>query len=315
MKSQSLRVGVVGVGHLGKFHAQKIKIIPQAQLVAVCDLNVESATSVAKELQVEAVNDYRQLKGQVDAVIIASSTTSHFEIGEFFLKSKVHVFVEKPITTSREEARKLCKLAEENHLKLQVGHVERFNPALISAIAKLQKPLFIECHRLAPFKPRSVDVDVVLDLMIHDIDVILSLVKSKPVQVQAIGTPVMTSQTDIANARVEFESGTVANITASRVSQQSQRKFRVFQENQYLSIDFGTAEVNLLTKKGKGLESLATLEAESWNLGKGDALLTEDQAFVQAILDDQACVVTGEDGLIALELAEQIMADIHDRLS
>jgi predicted dehydrogenase len=194
--------------------------------------------------------------------------------------------------------------------------VERFNPALVAAKDKLGVPLFIECHRLAPFKPRSIDVDVVLDLMIHDLDVVMSLIKSPVKSVSAIGTPVLTKTVDIANVRLEFESKAIANLTASRVSLNSMRKFRVFQRSQYLSIDFGSGEVNLTTKTGDWkFGEDPPLAMENWNLEKGDALLVEDQAFIDAVLQRKPCLVTGEDGLRALEVAELIRADIQKRIS
>lgn len=247
----SLRCAVVGVGHLGRFHAQKYKLINEVKLIGVCDTSEERARTVANELDVKAFTDARQLIGNVDAVTIASSTPSHADLCELFLNAGIHVLVEKPITESSAQAVRLCELADKKGVHFQVGHVERYNPALKAVEAKLKDPLFIECHRLAPFKIRSTDVDVVLDLMIHDLDVILSLVKSPPAKVSAVGTPVLTKKLDIANARIEFESGAVANVTASRVSQNTQRKFRVFQREQYLSIDFQAGEVNLLVKTGE----------------------------------------------------------------
>lgn len=209
----------------------------------------------------------------------------------------------------------LCDLATGTYLCLQVGHVERFNPALIAAQAKLKTPLFIECHRLAPFKPRGVDVNVVLDLLwIHDLDMILHLVQSEPVRVDAVGTPVITKTSDIANARIEFASGTVANVTSSRVSLTAQRKFRVFQDSQYLSLDFGTGEVRLMTKTGEWVEnSPPPIESEVWNLEKSDALLAETSAFVDSVMNNKPCIVTGEDGMKALRLAEQIIGAIEKR--
>lgn len=309
----NLRCAVVGVGHLGRFHAQKYSLIDGAELVAVCDSRPEQATKVSQELGVKGFTDVKDLIGKVDAVTVAATTTAHYELVKFFLAQGVHVHVEKPITNTSAEGEELCQLAEDKGLVLQVGHVERFNPALLSAKAQLKKPLFIECHRLAPFKPRGVDVDVVLDLMIHDLDVILSLVQSEPVQVSAVGTPVLTKKNDIANARIEFASGTVANVTASRVSQNSQRKFRVFQPQQYLSIDFESGEVNLLTKTGEWQDNQIPLEHDAWSLDKGDALLEETKDFVEAIRYGRSCRVTGRDGLIALRLAEQIIEDIQRR--
>ncbi len=309
-----VRCAVVGVGYLGRFHAQKYKAIEEAELVGVCDASAERARAVALELGVRAFPDHRELIGEVDAVTIAASTRAHFELAKFFLSQGVHVNVEKPMTSTVAEAEELVRIAKEKDLRLQVGHVERFNPALEAARGKLEMPLFIECHRLAPFKPRGVDVDVVLDLMIHDLDVILSLVKSPVKSVSAVGAPVLTPLVDIANARVEFESGTVANVTSSRVSQNATRKFRVFQRRQYLSIDFGTGEVNLTTKTGEWEGENPPFELESWSLEKGDALLAETRAFIEAIRGNKPCVVSGQDGLVAMALAERVRDDIHKRL-
>ena len=310
----NIRAAVVGVGHLGKLHAQKYAALEQSELVGLVDSSADRLKEMTDEMGVQGFTDVKDLDGKVDAVTIATNTPSHFELSSFFLENGIHVNVEKPMTTTVTEAEKLCALAEKQGLVLQVGHVERFNPALVAAREKLKSPLFIECHRLAPFKPRSTDVSVVLDLMIHDLDVIMSLVKSKPVSVSAIGTPVLTSLPDIANARIEFESGCVANVTASRVSQRSERKFRVFQPSQYLSIDFGTGEVNLLTKTGEFKDDELPLEAEAWSLEKGDALLEETSAFLDSIIHSKPAVVTGEDGLQALKLAEMISTDLEKRL-
>lgn len=309
-----IRAAVVGVGYLGRFHAQKYKMIEGVELVGVCDASAERARQVADELGAQAFTDYRQLIGKVDAVTVASTTRMHYEISKYFLEHGVHVNVEKPMTVTIAEGEELVRLAEAKNLRLQVGHVERFNSALQAAKAKLGVPLFIECHRLAPFKPRGVDVDVVLDLMIHDIDVILSLVKSPVKSISAVGTPVLTKVVDIANARIEFESGAVANVTASRVSQNATRKFRVFQREQYLSIDFGSGEVNLTTKTGEWKDDQIPLGFESWSLEKGDALLEETRAFVNAVRTGQTPVVSGQDGLIALNLATRIQKDIYSRL-
>lgn len=309
-----LSMGVVGLGYLGRFHCEKIHKANQAKLSAVCDLNKNLATEYGTRFEVPFFEHYQDLIGKVDAVSIAADTTAHFEIANFFLNQGIHVQVEKPIACHSGEARKLVELANRQGLKFQVGHVERFNPALLAAQEKLKKPLFIECHRLAPFKPRSLKVDVVLDLMIHDLDVIMSLVRSPVRSVAAVGTPVVTSHIDIANARLEFESGTIANVTASRVSPNSVRKFRVFQPDQYLSIDFGNGEVRLTTKMGK-IEDPNTLPLhhETWNLEKGDALALEMQAFIDSINQDLPCVVPGEDGLAALKLAEEILKKIRER--
>lgn len=313
---KAVRTALIGAGHLGTYHCEKLFKIENSDLIAVCDPQMEKAEKLAQKFNCRAVTNYAELLGQVDAVLIAAPTPAHFEIGKFFLENKVHVFLEKPMTETVQQGETLCKIAAANQLVLQVGHVERFNPALVSAKKQLKQPLFIECHRLAPFKPRSTDVDVILDLMIHDIDVIMSLVNSPVTHVSAVGTPVITRFVDIANARIEFESKAVANITASRVSQSATRKFRVFQETQYLSIDFGTGELNLTTKTGDwdNFEEKLPLEFESWELEKGDALLAEDQSFVDCVQKGQTPIVTGEQALTALKVAEQVRDEISRRL-
>jgi predicted dehydrogenase len=307
-----VRVAVVGTGYLGRFHAQKYAALPQAELVGVADIDEQAGRTVADAVGAEYVADHRQLIGRVVAVTIAATTSAHFELARFFLERGVHVLVEKPMTRTSEEARVLTELAESNGVKLQVGHVERFNPAFLSAREGLTEIDFIECHRLAPFKPRGADVDVVLDLMIHDLDVMLSLVDSKPASVSAVGTGVLTNTVDIANARIEFESGAIANVTASRVSTSAQRRFRVFQQSQYVSIDFGEGEVRRVIA-ASGWNDAEPLKAERWSLDKGDALLAETESFLDAIVHDRPCVVSGRDGLAALELAEAIIDDITRR--
>jgi predicted dehydrogenase len=310
---RKLRTAVVGVGYLGRFHAQKHRLLDNVELVAVCDRDAERGRAVAAEVQTSAIQDYRELVGKVDAVTIAATTAEHFAIAEFFLEHGVHCLVEKPLTRTSAEAAVLTQLAADAKLKLQVGHVERFNPALVAARETLTTVRFIECHRLAPFKGRGADVNVILDVMIHDLDVILSLVDSQPVAASAVGIPVLMDDVDIANARIEFANGAIANVTASRVSTTPQRRFRVFQPNQYVSIDFGSGEVRRVTKQGEWRAGETPLREETWNLEKGDALLAETKAFVDCIIDDTPPVVSGADALACLELAEMIGADIARR--
>lgn len=310
-----LRTAVVGAGYLGRFHAQKHAALPQVELVGVCDIDAHAGRRVAAEAGSRYFGDHRELVGRIDAVTIAATTSAHYELARFFLENGVHVLVEKPMTRTAEEGARLTDLADSRGLKLQVGHVERFNPALLSARESLTDVRFIECHRLAPFKPRGADVNVVLDLMIHDLDVMLSLVDAAPCSVSAVGIAVLTSTVDIANARVEFDGGAIANITASRVSTSAQRKFRVFQQNRYVSIDFGEGEVQRVISDGAWQEGQEPLKVESWNLDKGDALLAETEAFVDAVLNDRPCVVPGSDGVAALRLAEAIIEDIERRAS
>jgi predicted dehydrogenase len=308
-----LRVAVVGTGYLGRFHAQKLAAAPGALLVGVTDRDADAARRVAEEVGTAPFADYRELVGKIDAVSIAASTGAHFELARFFLEQGVHVFVEKPITRTSVEAATLVALAEQRGLKLQVGHIERFNPALLAAREGLDQVMFIECHRLAPFKSRGVDVNVVLDLMIHDLDVILSLVDGRPEHVSAVGIVVLTDSVDVANARIEFSNGAIANVTASRASTKAERKFRVWQDNQYVAIDFGRGLVQKVTSQARWDEGQSPLAEQSWNLEKGDALKSEIEAFLAAVRDDSDCVVSGRDGQAALELAELIIADIERR--
>ena len=305
-----LRVAVVGVGHLGRFHAQKYRMLKDVELVGVCDLNPSVGKSVAHECTTKFFTNYQLLADKIDAVTIAASTSAHFELARFFLGNGIHVLVEKPMTTTSQEGTTLTELADKHGLKLQVGHVERFNPALLTAKKRLGTVQFIECHRLAPFKHRSAEVNVVLDLMIHDLDVILSLVDGKPTKVSAVGIRVLTSSVDIANARIEFDTGAVANVTSSRVSPNTQRKFRVFQHNQYLSIDFGSGELGLVTHGDEGETGKKALQENRWSLEKGDALLAETRSFTESILRNRPCEVPGLEGVLALELAETIIDEI-----
>jgi predicted dehydrogenase len=306
-------VAVVGTGYLGRFHAQKYAGLTSVRLVGVCDVDAAAGQRVAAETKTRYFADHRELIGQVDAVVIAASTAAHFDLTRYFLEQGVHVFVEKPIAQTSREAAVLTELAEKKGLKLQVGHIERFNPAFLSARTGLDGIRFIECHRLAPFKDRGTDVDVVLDLMIHDLDVILALVESKPVSVSAVGIAVLTDSVDVANARIEFASGAIANVTASRASTKPQRKFRVWQDSRYLSIDFGDGVVQRVTSRPSDKAGMPPLEEETWSLEKGDALLAEAEAFIAAIQNDTPCLVTGRDAEAALALAELITADIERR--
>jgi len=310
---KKLRAAVVGVGYLGRFHAQKYRALEDVELVGVCDLDASAGRAVAESVAARYFADYRDLAGLVDAVTIAASTSAHYALAKFFLERDVHVLVEKPMTRTSRESAELNALAARRGLKLQVGHVERFNTALLSAREGLTGVRFIECHRLAPFKGRGADVNVVLDLMIHDLDVILSLVGARPVNVSAVGIPVLTDDVDIANARIEFANNAIANVTASRASTSAQRMVRVFQPNQYVAIDFGGGEVRRVTRTGSPSDGMAALKSESWNLEKGDALLAETRSFVDAIVADKPCEVSGEDGYAALELAERIVAEIEKR--
>jgi len=307
-----LRTAVIGVGYLGRFHAQKYAQLPDSNLVAVVDANADVARRVAAELNVEACTDSAQVLDRVDAVSIAVPTPLHFEIGRAALERGVHVLMEKPIATTVAEARALVDLARARECVLQVGHLERFNPAIVAAANRLQTPRFVESHRLAPFKQRGTDVSVVLDLMIHDIDLIQELVGEPIESIDAIGATVFSGETDIVNARIRFRGGCVANTTASRISMKQERKIRIFQDDAYLSIDMQQKILTVIRKKDAApVESPAQVSIEEESFDQGDALLAEIEAFLRAIREGAEPVVTGEDGLRALETAMQITRAIQ----
>jgi predicted dehydrogenase len=310
--TKKLRAAVIGVGYLGRFHAQKYAALSAAEggveLVGVVDAHPETAQRVAKELGVAAFTDYRELLagGLVDLVSVASTTESHHAVARDFLAAGVHVLVEKPITVTVEQADELIALADAKHLVLQVGHLERFNPAWLAVRDKIKRPVFIEAHRMAPFKARGIDVSVVLDLMIHDLDLILPLVASPVADLRASGVSVLTDGIDIANARIEFANGCVANLTASRTSTASLRRLRVFQHHEYLSVDFGERRVGISRKREALIEGEEPIDTETVQQPPGDALLTEILAFIAAVRDGTPPVVSGREGRDALAIALDI---------
>jgi len=301
-----LRTAVVGTGYLGRFHAQKYASLAGSELVAVCDPDTARGKEIAKETGTLALSDHRELAGICDAVSIATPTRTHFAVARDCLERGLHVLVEKPMTTTTDEAQTLIDIAAKNDLILQVGHLERFNPALVSVAEKIYNPLFIESHRLAPFTQRGTDVDVVLDLMIHDIDIILHLVPSRIAAIHANGACVVSDATDIASVRIEFEDGCVANVTASRVSGKRERRMRFFQKDLYVAIDFqeNTTRVCHVDRErspdDQGVPAIDCLDAQ---LDKGDAILAEIHAFINALRTRTRPLVSGEDGLRALETA------------
>jgi predicted dehydrogenase len=306
--SKSLRAAVIGVGYLGRFHAQKYAALPDVELVGVVDPNPERAAAVARELGTAAFASHAELAGKVDLVSIASTTESHYRIARDCLAAGLHVLVEKPITVTVAEADELIALADAGKRMLQVGHLERYNPAWLAVRDKIATPLFIEAHRMAPFKPRGTDVSVVLDLMIHDLDLILPLVKSPIADLRASGVAVLTEGIDIANARIEFASGCVANITASRASTASLRRMRIFQHHEYLSIDFGERKIGVAKKRDSIIEGEPPIDSESRIEPPGDALLSEIQAFVASVRGETipGGTCTGRDGREALAVALEI---------
>lgn len=312
----TIRTAVIGTGYLGKFHAEKYANLAQATLVAVCDTDQNIAHKLAKMHQCQAVSDYRELISKVDAVNIATPTQSHFEIGQFFLEHGVHVLMEKPITATLEEADRLIALADKNNLVLQVGHIERFNPVIkyIEPLANTVR--FIESTRIAPYNPRGTDVNVILDLMIHDIDLIQYLVKSPIVDIRANGASVISDSADITNARIEFENGCVANVTASRVSFKNERKMRLFQHEGYMSLDLHNREANIYRrghyKAINKITGLPNIDHEHKKFKKSDAICDEIIDFLNAIKTNCQPIVTGRAGRDALKAAIQITETLHN---
>jgi len=321
-----LRVGVIGTGHLGALHIKMYTQIPSAHLVGVYDVDSKRSEKYAAEFGIKAFAQMDDLLANVEAVSIATVTQSHYDVAMQVVKRGVHLLIEKPITTTIEQARALTELAETKGLKLQVGHIERFNSAILALEPYDIKPLFIESHRLAQFNPRGSDVAVVLDLMIHDIDLILSLVKSNVTRIDANGVAVISDTPDIANARLQFENGCVANVTASRISQNKMRKMRLFQHDAYISIDFaqGLAEVFRLVDENtpdiKQTMMLGKIDQgqhkrmiiyEQPEVHEVNALKYELEKFVESIQKNTEPPVTGRDGLRALEVAQEILQRIE----
>ena len=310
---EKVRTAVIGTGYLGKYHVEKFANLPGSELIAICDINSEHTGDLSEKYCVAATTDYRSLLGKVDAVSIATPTPTHYEIGRFFLSNGIHVLMEKPITTSVEEAEILVNTAKANNALLQVGHLERFNNSIKSLKSMLNQPRFIDSQRLAPFKLRGSDVNVVLDLMIHDIDIILSLNKSPITDIRATGASVLTPFIDIANARLEFENGCVASVTASRVSVISERRLRVFQHDTHISVDMARKKCRIHRKGADEMfPGIPNIESEKFHFEKGDPLKEEIEAFLNAILTNTPPPVTGEDAKKALETAMEITRIVRD---
>ncbi|MBN9351531.1 MAG: Gfo/Idh/MocA family oxidoreductase [Chitinophagaceae bacterium] len=321
-----LRVGVFGVGHLGKFHLNNWKEIPDVEIVGFYDTSDETSRQVAEQYQIKRYQFAEDLINECDIVDIVVPTTSHFELcKKAILKSK-HVFVEKPMANNMNEAGELVKLAREAGIKMQVGHVERFNPAFQSAKKYHLNPMFIEVHRLSQFDPRGTDVSVILDLMIHDIDIILSIVRSEVKSVLARGVPVLSEKPDIANARIEFDNGCVANLTSSRISMKKMRKMRLFQKDAYIGIDFLKKKTEIIKYKepgdknvfefdidtGHGIKALAVAMPE---IRDTNAIKEELISFVNAITENHPTEVSEVDGFRAMEVAHQILEKINRTLA
>jgi predicted dehydrogenase len=321
-----VRIGVVGVGHLGQYHVKKFLNIADCMFVGIHDKNPARAAEISNSLNVKAFDTYEELLDNIDAIDIAATTTYHYELAKAALLKGKHVFLEKPITTDLEQANEIVKLAEDKNLKIQVGHIERFNPVILQVEDEICDPMFIESHRLSTFQPRGTDVPVVLDLMIHDIDLILSFIQSPLKEIRASGVGILTPSIDIANARLEFENGAIANVTSSRVSMKLERKIRFFQKNSYISMDFQAKHVTVM-KKSAGIkdilpeillgrtdfkpEQLIDVKSIDASDSPKDALEMELESFVTCINGNRKPIVDGAAGTRALKVAMEIVRIIN----
>ena len=302
MKKQKIRIGVIGIGYLGKFHLEKFQKNKDCQLVWLIDKNIKNIKNYKDKYNIST--NYKEIVDDVDAVSIVTPTVNHYEIARYFIERNKHVLIEKPMTQTVSEAKKLINLSKTHKRTIQIGHLERFNPVIRKVSSLIKNPLFIEVHRLAQFNPRSTDVNVVYDLMIHDIDITTSLVPSKIKKISSFGKSIITNKIDIANARLEFFNGTIANLTASRISQKSERKIRIFEKDKYLSLDFLQSKLKIVEKvKKKSSKLFKTLE---YNYKKTDALNDEIIDFINSIRMNKKPLVDGIQGMEALKLAAAI---------
>jgi predicted dehydrogenase len=306
-----IKVGVVGVGHLGREHARIYASLPDVELVGVSDRDRSRASAIASKYGTGSFSDHSELLEMASAVSVAVPTIDHCSLVRDAFEAGTHVLVEKPITSTVDEAAELVEMAKARGLILQVGHVERYNPAVQAITERVTRPLFIECHRLAPFGNRGTDVSVVLDVMIHDLDIVLGFVKSAVKRIDAIGIPVLSPLEDIANARLEFESGCIANLTASRVSAEKMRKIRIFQGDSYISLDYVEQAVKLFRRVSG--ESAPGIMQEEVHVTKDEPLRVELMSFISSIREGKQPLVSGYDGKRALEVARRIVDAIQAR--
>jgi predicted dehydrogenase len=318
-----LKIGVFGVGHLGKYHLNNWKEISGIELVGFYDPSDEMAAEVVEKYGLKRFTDVDELIDVSDAVDIVAPTNHHFEICNKALRKSKHVFVEKPLAATMEEAYAIMKLVKEADVKFQVGHVERFNPAFLAAQEYALNPMFIEVHRLAQFNPRGTEVSVILDLMIHDLDIVLSIVKSPVKNIYASGVAVMTDTPDIANVRIEFNNGCVANLTSSRISMKKMRKIRLFQRDAYIGIDFLAKKTEIIKIKEEGDNNVFSFDLETPKgkkviaianpeIKENNAIKMELESFVDAIVNDKPTVVSEVDGFLAMEVAHKILEKISN---
>ena len=306
-----VRAAVVGVGYLGAFHAEKYATLPGVELVAVVDADRDRAAVIGARVGAPALERIESLFGRVDCASIAVPTPAHFAVAATLLEHGIDVLVEKPITATLDQGRQLVALAAARGRILQVGHLERFNPAIRSLGGVLTKPRFIECHRLAPFTERGTEVDVILDLMIHDLDVILSVVDAPLERVEAVGVPVLSESADIANARLRFADGTIANVTASRVATKRERKIRFFQADTYVAVDYGDRSIRIYRRLPAADGGLASLDASEQHFSDADPLFDEIEAFVASVRTRATPLVDGITAVRVMEVAERIRAALE----
>jgi predicted dehydrogenase len=302
---KNVKIAVIGAGKLGARHAQVYSQMPGIQLVGVCDIHENKANESAHRCRTKAYTDHRQLLGQVDAASIVVPSHKHHLISKEFLEHGVHLLIEKPITTTLEQADELLDLAKKHHCLIQVGHVERFNSAIRTIKSIIKNPRFIECHRLGPYDPRVSDVGVTLDLMIHDIDIVMDLLKSPVKHIDAVGACILSKTEDIANARLRFASRAVCNLTASRVTPDIQRRIRIFQDNAYISLDYVTQEAQIYTKEN------GHIHHKKIDITKTDSLKEELTDFINCVHTKKKPLVSGEEGREALAVALEISKQIH----
>jgi len=313
LKKKRIKVGVIGVGHLGEYHTQKYIAMPSVDLIGIMDINPERARDIGRKYNTNIYERHQELLNMVDAVSLAVPTEMHFQVARGILVSGVHLLIEKPITYSLEDAKELITIAKEKNLILQVGHVERFNPAVVKMESLLNDPIFIESHRMNLFTKRGTGVDVTLDLMIHDLDIILHVVPSDVKEVHATGMSVVTDKTDIANVRMIFENGTVANLTASRVSNRNLRKIRIFQPDAYISVDCLKREISVtsLLNENNDPDTFPQITSNKMKYPDSDPLADEISSFVDAVVNGSKPVVSGQDGKKALRVALNIIDQIE----
>ncbi len=311
---KKLRAAVIGTGYLGRFHAQKYAGLPGVDLVGVADISLDRAREVADETGTTPYENFEDLIGKVDVVSIVTPTVTHFDVGMVFLRAGVNVLIEKPITVTVEEADGLIGEADKHGVILQVGHLERFNQAVLALEGRVKNPMFLESHRLSPFPNRATDVDVVLDLMIHDIDIILNLVHSEVESIDATGIPLISGKVDIANARLRFENGCVANVTASRVSKEAVRRIRLFQHDAYIAIDYAKQHISISRLTHPEGAPMPVIVEEELDIVKGDSLLEEIKSFLDCVENGKSPLVSGRDGKKALKVAQMIQEATRESL-